>query len=390
LALPTTGPYGFTVLQLQSLFENSALVDFRSHVQVTTNQLFGSQVTGAFFNTQRQAANSVVLTGYYQSQGGQGTYLFESDIPTVMVTDSNVLTSVLVSKVVFNTLTNDDKGTPPSILSRILIWGALNFAVMVNDDGGQFDLMSYGMPLGADPTRTTGGLAFSNLHIEMSSPVATPNVTTYTIVENNLAYDLANSVLRDSSVVSELALQPQASLAAAAGVTLGQRGYLPVVLDEGAPPTAGVTQAWYGVSCLINMGGPGALASAAGFNSALLLAWSPQTRQTATNYAAMAGLQLPGASPGASAFSLQGVVQLKVDTISLSLAPVAGGDKNAFTLRLSDISLSFLGIAKLPSSASIDLFVFGAPDSKGSLGWYAAYVQDQGKAAAELTEGAAA
>ncbi|KQY26149.1 hypothetical protein ASD38_20615 [Caulobacter sp. Root487D2Y] len=382
LALPSSGAYDFTVLQLQSLFENSALVDFRSHVQVTTNVLFGSKVTASFFNATRQAANSVVLTGYYQSEGGQGTYLFESDVPTVMVTDSNVLRSVLVSKVVFNTLTNNDKGTPPSILSRILITGSFNFAVLMSQADTAFDLMSYGMAADTPPATASGGLAFSNLHIDMSSPVASPNVTTYTIVEDNLAFDLANSLLREGSVVSGLTLQPQAFLVSAAGTTPAARGYLPVVLDEGAPPQTAVTQVWYGVSCLINMGGPGALASAAGFNSTLLMAWSPQTLQSATSYAAFAGLQLPGASPGASAFSLQGVVNLKVDTISLSLGPVAGGGPDAFTLRLSDISLSFLGIAKLPSGSSIDLFVFGSPDGKGALGWYGALVQDQGQSAA--------
>ncbi len=382
LALPGSGAYDFTVLQLQSLFENSALVDFRSHVQVTTNALFGSKVTASYFNAARQAANSVVLTGYYQRQGGDGTYVFESESPTVMVTDSNVLRSVLVTKAVFNTLTSNDKGTTPSILSRILIWGDFNFAVLKNENGGAFDLMSYGMAADAGPEQTTGGLQFSNLHIDMSSPVVTPNITTYTIVEDNLAFDLASSVLREGSVVSGLTLQPQAFLVATARTTPGQRGYLSVVLDAGAPPQAAVTQAWYGIACLINMGGPGALASAAGFNSSLLLAWSPQTGSNDSTYAAFAGLQLPGASPGASAFSLQGVINVKVDTIALSLGPVAGGGADAFTLRLSDISLSFLGIAKLPSSSSIDLFVFGSPDGKGALGWYGAYVEDQGGSSA--------
>ena len=58
-------------------------------------------------------------------------------------------------------------------------------------------------------------------------------------------------------------------------------------------------------------------------------------------------------------------------------------------LRLSDIALSFLGIAKLPSSSSIDLFVFGSPDGKGALGWYGALVEDQGQSNA-MVEGASA
>jgi hypothetical protein len=390
LALPVSGPYGFTVLQLQSLFDNSALVDFKSHVQVTLNQMFGSPVTASYANATRLAANSVVLTGYYQNQGGTGTYLFESDTPTVMLPDSNVLDAVVLTKLIFNTLTNDDNGTPPSILSRILIWGSFDFSVLANTTNSLFDLMSYGMPDMSQPQNASGGLAFSNLHLDMSSPVATPNATSYQIVETNLSFDQAASVLRPGSVVSGLALQPQSFIVAPAGTTPASQGFLPVILDQGAPPQTAITQAWYGISCLINMGGPGALASAAGFTSTLLLAWSPQTNRAAKAYAAFAGLQLPGASPGASAFSLQGVINLTVGNISLSYAPVQGGGGDAFTLRLSNISLSFLGLAKLPSSASIDLFLFGDPGGTGSLGWYAAYVETKPQKTPPLTDGRAA
>jgi hypothetical protein len=59
-------------------------------------------------------------------------------------------------------------------------------------------------------------------------------------------------------------------------------------------------------------------------------------------------------------------------------------------LRLSNISLSFLGLAKLPSSASIDLFLFGDPGGTGSLGWYAAYVETKPQKTPPLTDGRAA
>jgi hypothetical protein len=376
LALPNQGMYGFTVLQLQALFNNSVLTDFNSHVQVTLNQVFSSAVIASYSNGGRLASNSVVLTGTYQDQGGVGSYLFESDANTVMVPDSNVLDSVVLTKMMFNTLTANDGGTPPQILSRILIWGRMNFAVLQSSDTNAFDIMSYGMPSGSTPQSATGGLAFSNLYINMSSPVASPNMVTYRIIEDSIAFDQSSSLLRPDSTVSDLAMQPQSFVVATTGTTPANLGFLPVMLSQPAPPQSAITTQWYGISCLVNMGGPGALASAAGFTSHLLLGWSPQSKRGVKSYAAFVGLQLPGASPGASSFSLQGVLNLTVGNISMSLAPVAGSDETAFTLCLGNISLSFLGIAKLPSSASIDMYLFGDPGGAGSLGWYAAYVEN--------------
>ncbi len=37
--------------------------------------------------------------------------------------------------------------------------------------------------------------------------------------------------------------------------------------------------------------------------------------------------------------------------------------------------------AKLPPGASINFFLFGAPGGKGSLGWYAAYIEDSNQKA---------
>lgn len=375
LALPNQGVYGFTVLQLQALFKNSVLTDFNSHVQVTLNQVFSSPVIASYSNGGRLASNSVVLIGAYQDQGGVGSYLFESDASTVMVPDSNVLDSVVLSKMMFNTLSDNDGGTPPQILSRILIWGSMNFTVLQSSDAIAFDIMSFGMPGGSAPQNATGGLAFSNLYINMASPVASPNRVTYRIIEDSIAFDQASSLLRPDSTVSDLAMQPQSFVVATTGTTPANLGFLPAMLSQPAPPQTAITTQWYGISCLVNMGGPGALASAAGFTSHLLLGWSPQSKRGVKSYAAFVGLQLPGASPGASSFSLQGVLNLTVGNISLSLAPVAGSSDTAFTLCLGNIALSFLGISKLPSSDSIDMYLFGDLGGAGSLGWYAAYVE---------------
>ena len=386
ISIPGIGAYVFNVLQLQALFVNSALVNFNSYVQVTFNQLFGSAITASYAGGFQLASNSVVLAGSYQGDGSGGTtggtYLFEGDTATVFVPDSNVLDSVVLTKLTFNTLTANNGGNPPQILSRILTWGSLDFATLITSASSgpppttatQFDIMSYGMDAGAPSSQATGGLNFSNLVLNLSSPVSSPNVVTYQIDEMNLAFNLSGSLLRSGSLVSDLTLQPQSFLVVPAGTTPANLGFLPVVLDQAGLSQATVTTAYYGISCLVNMGGPGALASAAGFNSNLLLAWSPQNTRNAKSYAVFVGLSLPGASPGASAFSLQGVVKLTVGDLSVSISDTSDGEP-AFLLCLRNIALSFLGMAKLPQSSSINMYLFGSPDGTGSLGWYAAYTE---------------
>jgi len=387
LALPTSGDYGFTVLQLQALFENSALVDFRSHIQLTVNALLSSDINACYGPPGLLPANAVVLTGHYLSMGGKATYVFRTEAPTVFVPNSNVIEAVTFDQVVFNTLSAD----ATEIKSRFLIWGQFNFAVL-QGSAGAFDILSYGMPSDIPPEQTTGGLAFSNLQINLSSPTSTPNVVTYTIGENALAFDKANSTLRYHSptsaqraaiLVSGLALQPAEFLVSDGTKQPADFGFLPVQLDTGDPNTQGpslveLSGPWYGVSYLINMGGPGALASSAGFTSHLLLAWSPQSVPGDTSYSVFTGLNLPGAAPGASVFSVQGVLKLTVGSISLLYGPVKPSGC-AFTLRLDDIALKFLGFFKLPPNASIDLFLFGDPAGTGSPGWYGAYVENTAK-----------
>jgi hypothetical protein len=94
-------------------------------------------------------------------------------------------------------------------------------------------------------------------------------------------------------------------------------------------------------------------------------------------------MSLPGAAPGASLFSIQGVIKVAVGAISIlrQQVPKAPGrtsddDKQFYCLRIDDIAIKIFSIVKLPPSANIQFFLFGDPDNTGSLGWYAAYVAD--------------
>ncbi len=115
------------MLQLQALFENAALTDFRSRIQLTINTLFASPVDTAFGSIGRLPASAAVLRGSYQRQGATAVYVFEQNATTVFTLKSNVLQAVALIRVVFNTLSNGDDGI---VRSRFLMWGTFEFAIL--------------------------------------------------------------------------------------------------------------------------------------------------------------------------------------------------------------------------------------------------------------------
>jgi hypothetical protein len=124
-----------------------------------------------------------------------------------------------------------------------------------------------------------------------------------------------------------------------------------------------------------------------GFDSNLLIAWSPTTVAGDQQQSVFIGLSLPGASPGAKLLSLQCVIKVAVGSIALLRQAVQGGNGDMFyCLRLDDIAIKIFGIAKLPPDATIQFFLFSDPKSTGSTGWYAAYVdQSSGQDSAAPT-----
>ncbi|MEV7595931.1 hypothetical protein AB0O91_00905 [Kitasatospora sp. NPDC089797] len=375
LPLPVDGPYGFTVLQLQALFRNSVLTDFRSRVQLTANELFGSRVLATYGATGREPANAAVLKGTYQNQGGAPTYVIESSAPTVFTLDSNVLPTVGFNRIQFNTLT-PGAGADAEIRSRLQVWGSLAFAELPGlQKGESFDLLSFGPAAQDGASRPSAdGLAFSGLHLDLTSAVATPNAVAYAFDASGLAFHLTSSTAREGSLFSTFALQLDGFHIGSDDRRPRDLGYLPVDLDASIDQLKGP---WYGIAYKITMGTPGALVSQAGFTSRLLVAWSPQTKAGDPTCSAFAGLQLPGAAPGAKALSLEGILKLSIGRLQLLRQPVAGStQQKAFVLKLANIGLSVLGLAKLPPGVAIHFFLFGDPKGNGALGWYAAYVKN--------------
>lgn len=367
--LPTGGPYGFDVLRLQARFQNAALTDFASCVQLTVGELFGSRVVGAYDAHGRVPATAVVLRGDCQRQGDTVAYVFQGRHTTVFELDSNILTSIAVDRVQLDTLNAGDG--QDLLRSRFLCWGTLDFAALAAGAGSPLDVLSFGSAPGTPATDRNRGLAFSGLAIELSSPAATPGAVSCTFDATRVALDVSTSTARADSLVPGLALQIDAFVAESGERTPADLGYLPVTLDVPARPLTG---RWYGVVHKVTMGTPGALVAKAGFDARLLLAWSADGTARSREYPVHAGLHLPGTAPGARTLSVQGVLKLSFDGAALTCDPVAGDpQRRAFVLRLSNLGLKVLGFAKLPPDASIGFFLFGDPQGTGSLGWYAAY-----------------
>ncbi len=383
LPLPTDGAFGFSVLQLQALFRNAALVDFRSRVQLTANELFDSQVLAVYRGRTRSPAKAVVLRGSYQRQGDTSTYVFEQADTTVFTLDSNVLRAAAFERVQFNTLAAP-AGESGSLRSRFLVWGALDFAVLRDGQGQPFDAFSFGSAADAAAEELGVGLAFANLQVDLASPVATPNAVTFAFDARGLAFDIAASAayVREQSLFKTFSLELDSFVAPVAGRRPADLGYLPVSMAAATTTFDGL---WFGVVLKVTMGTPGALVASAGFDSRMLLGWAPTTRAADPLPAALAGLQLPGAAPGAKLMSIQGVLRVTVGALALRRDPVEGQPGvAAFVLRLNDVGLTFLGVAKLPPGAVINFFLFGDPAGSGSLGWYAAYTKQQGSGLLEL------
>lgn len=371
VALQTQNGYAFSVLQLQVLFRQSRLQHFNSRIQLSLDNLFGTPIQGTRRAEQASPVNAMVLDGSAVQQDATTTYVFEQTQRYLLNLDSNVLPATAISRIQFNTLGSPDGGQTTA--SRFLLWGNLDFAELATTDG-PFDLLSFG----SQGTAHSGaGLAFTNLQIGMAFPTATPNAVTFNFDPANLGFDLTASQPREQSLYKGFNLQLKQFIQAPAEKKPADYGFLPV-LPQGLALKA-LSGAWNAVVYKVTMGSPGALVSGAGFESDLLLAWAPGSRASDTSPALFVGLSLPGAAPGASVFSLQGIIKVSTGPIQLLYQAVPGGAEGDrfFNLKLTDIGIKILGIAKLPPGATLQFFLFGDPKQSGSLGWYAAYVKDQ-------------
>lgn len=346
--------YQFKVNTLKVLIGNSEVSAFSSSIELMINKLFGepAQQLGA-------SSNCLKLQGYYQSQGGIGSYSFVARDATAYRISSGVLDQLSITGARFITLAKSDASQTRTD-TRFYLSGAISFK---NQPG--FDLFSYGPQSAPDGSAATlPGLVYNSLSIDMGFDVATPSYKTFGFDAHAMLLDPPSSQTRASSLAAHFPMRLSGLIQASGSVTPDSLGYMPV--DS---PLAGsaMTPPWFGLQYDLDLGSPGALAAQVGFTAGLLLAWSPNPSGTSLYI----GLSLPGVSGGQRAISLQGVLTLAFGDVRFVV------DAPSYMLQLRNIALKFLSLT-FPPNGQTNLLLFGNPNAQtsGALGWYASYMKN--------------
>lgn len=367
--------YQFKVLSLTIQFQNSAIINFFSQIELMINRLFGEPS----LLSDLQPNNNLVLSGVLQTLNGHSSYVFIQQAPKVYKLVSYVLDEVEITRAQFITMTSNVESG--DIQTRFALTGNLRFKELP-----QFDIFSFGYRYQGDgAVDFAGQLRFSNLSIFMTFNAETPADKTFVFDAGKLTFDMAQSVARPTSLFNHFPLkltglvQQRATLAASSTsvTTPGDLGFISV-----APP-AGMHQSvpnddWFGLVFDLNLGTLGALAGNLGFVVALLAAWQPGTAQSSTYI----GLKLPGSKSANAEIPIEGILKLtfkRIEFVASDLDPADPGKGRAYVLKLRRIALSVFSASFPPGQT--DLYLFGNPAAgdNNTLAWYAAYLKDKKK-----------
>jgi hypothetical protein len=352
------GNFDFKTLMLKVLFENSKIKSFKSYIQLSIYELFGSPVTQTSGRD-----NILILSGSYEDHNGSPSYTFNGFDDDMIPVENPVFGAVEVSRSNFSTLVPSlIKQQENLVFARFSLWGYLNFS---NPPG--MDVLSFGSK---DTIRPKEGLAYSQLLINMNFSLDTPAIKTFEFNINQISFDIPSSLPRVSSLYNHFPIK-------LTGMVSGDAESLPAKLDFIPISTPDVSSSgipsgkWYGLVYDLNLGTPGALAGSAGFKSSMMIAWA------VTDGSLFTGIKLPGLSSQSKMLSLQGVLKLDIGSIKLLMAKTdsSSNSATAFLLMMNNITMKFLS-KSFPSGGNIDFYLFGDPDTTtqpSSLGWYAAY-----------------
>jgi len=357
------GDFDFKVLLLQILFSASAVSSFNSRIELFINRLFSDRAS--LLNSNHY--NNLILDGAYQEENGQGHYVFSSSAINDYLSAGQVLNSVTIENAQFNTEAASAAGQS-QIHSRFQLWGKLRFLPLEG-----FDLFSFGYTLDASGNRVADGyLTFSGLAVDMDFDASAPAERTFAFNVSNMAFDLASSVPRPTSLVARFPVTLTSLIRGEPGQTPRDIGYEPVVTPLSQPALSG---GWYGLVFSLDLGTLGALAAGAGLVMRMLAAWGPSVNLPAVNV----GLQLPGAQTVKNLPAIQGVLQMGFQSIAFDADGALATPPNpAYVLRFRHFFLSILGWKFPPGQA--DVYLFGDPESgpqrNSALGWYAAWLKE--------------
>ncbi|MBB6271643.1 hypothetical protein HDF26_002100 [Pedobacter cryoconitis] len=352
----TAVDYTFTVITLKVLFENTQITNFNSYLAFTVNKLFDEKIN----SINRQ--NLIILTGTYEDQNGIAAYTFNTMDDIILVMESAVFNTIEIVKASFNTIVPQQADSTDEVDSTFSFWGYLNLKSLSG-----FDLLSFGSE---NNTLSSGyGAYYSSMCVDLSFPLNTPTIQTFSFDIGQLSFDTGQSVARTDSLYAHFPLQLTGMSYGDASNSPSSQGYMSVLV-EGLAAQAAVSGRWYGLTFTLNMGSMGALASSAGFNSIFMTCWSPGQQGAA------AMIKLSGVNPQAPAFSLQGVINIGIGVITLQNIS-AMGKTPSYMMQINNIVLKLLGLS-FPAGGNINFYLFGNPDVSGapqSLGWYANYAE---------------
>ena len=369
-ARASNSAFGFRVLKLKVVFQNSRIQNFTGQAQLTINQLFGSQVSSTLTDGAFTPSNSLVFNSGFEDHDGKPVYTFTTQGNTRFYLNNDVLQYVEVTKSSFYTLIpkSKEKG---QVQSRFSVWGYLNFSQLKKDSKPQpvfTDLFSYG-PSGENETvNSPSGLSFSNFWIDMDFPLQTPAEVSFKPEIQAMTFDTGQSTPRPGSLVSKLAIQPVSMLYGADLSALGSQGFIPVSAELGGPQLQIPPNSWFGLMLDLNLGSMGDLVGQSSFKARLVLAWGTEPGQ-GNRYPVLVGMALPGANSQGQFFNLQGVLTLTLSQIRL----IYNREQEAYLISFSDLALKFLGIS-LPPGSQMNALIFGDPSgATREMGWYVGY-----------------
>jgi hypothetical protein len=356
---PAQGTYDFQVLDLQVLFKNSLISDFNSKIQLNMNSVFDEIVigesapgNGAIYK------NSILMNGQYDKKNGSTSYTFSVANPNTLTLSSTALDDVTITGIEMSTIDDTIKDGHEQITTRFTISGNLKFQKI-----DEFDLFSY------------NSLIFSNLILDMEFNLGvigadhTPKKV-FTFSPSDVVFNRSSSIPRTGSLVPHFPIELDnllynnpANTPDNKPITTSSLGYMQV---EAPLPTAPVGNTWYALRFNLNMGSIGALASKVGFNSEVILAWSPgKNNNQAQIYAKMPFSRgIAGTN-----FSIEGVLKFAIGSILFFNDPSI----NQYSMIFTEVGVSLLG-KKLPpyNPSSVD-------SGKSNLGWFGAYKTNKPK-----------
>jgi hypothetical protein len=375
--------YNFEVEYLRALFTNSALTSFSCKINLTINELFGTDVTGdpapsalGMAEAASDDANIIVISGSYQAHStsgddassGEGVYSFVSEAPFKYTFGTNpYLDTITLTKVQFSFL--QETSTLGSITSNIQasfgIWGSLVFK-----EFKALDLFAF------------KDLVFNDLGISVSFDLTVPasgSPTTSNIKlafnPGNLRLDLAASEPRegDTSLLSLLPFKLTSFLynQYPADQTIEDLGYFAltnVPLDTGFSLVKTFN---YGLTFELDLGGLGALVgSLEAFKFGFLIGWGIDNDHETGGIAF--GVQMPQAD-GKLQIKIEGVLDLLIEQFILRYEKPADGGSPFLVVALHNSSLTVMGVRLPPGEAQIDVALFAPIDDSAHIGWIAAY-----------------